>query len=90
MRVHGLEVCDSLESLVAWLPQRVRPDTSLGVVWNVLTGVAQMLQICLWRRGERRAPLRGVLVRRELNGYKVAPGCRSKELCVTECPFRTE
>lgn len=49
MRPLGLPVCHSLESFVARQPQRIRPDASLGVVWNVLTGVAQVLHIDLRR-----------------------------------------
>jgi hypothetical protein len=90
MRAFWLPVRHPFQANVARLPQGVKSDLSFGVVWNLLTGVAQMFHIrrgrgrIRWTFGER------VFMRWELNADQVATRRRSEKLGMPKGPFGTQ
>lgn len=90
VRALWLPVRHSVQARIAGLSQRVRIDKAPIAVGDLLTGVAQVRHVGLGGRGKWRAKCQVVLMTRKFQTDQIACRRGSKELGVSESPFRTE
>lgn len=80
VRSLGLPVRHPLEPHFTRWSQRISFDEPLGIVRNLLSGVTQMLHVCLRWRGIRRPRSQRLFVTREFKADQVARGGRAQKL----------